>query len=33
MDQALLVGLAYKQSYEDTMNSLVELEHLALALN
>lgn len=33
MDQALLVGLAYKTSVEDTMNSLVELEHLALAVN
>ncbi|MCD8562043.1 MAG: hypothetical protein LRY20_00970 [Acholeplasmataceae bacterium] len=33
MDQALLVGLAYKASYEETMDSLVELEHLALALN
>jgi len=33
MDQALLVGLAYKVSYEETMDSLVELEHLALALN
>ncbi|HAX01984.1 MAG: GTPase HflX [Tenericutes bacterium GWC2_34_14] len=33
MDQALLVGLAYKASYEETMDSLIELEHLALALN
>ncbi|HOI84940.1 MAG TPA: GTPase HflX [Acholeplasmataceae bacterium] len=33
MDQALLVGLAYKHSYEETMDSLVELEHLAEALN
>ncbi|MDY0295212.1 MAG: GTPase HflX [Acholeplasmataceae bacterium] len=33
MDQALLVGLAYKSSVEDTMNSLIELEHLALAVN
>ena len=33
MDQALLVGLAYKQTYEKTLDSLNELEHLALALN
>jgi GTP-binding protein HflX len=33
MDQALLIGLAYKTSYEETMDSLIELEHLALALN
>lgn len=33
MDQALLVGLAYKKTYEETMDSLVELEHLAEALN
>ena len=33
MDQALLVGLAYKQTYEKTMDSLIELEHLAEALN
>lgn len=33
MDQALLVGLAYKSSVDDTMNSLIELEHLALAVN
>jgi GTP-binding protein HflX len=33
MDQALLVGLAYKHTYEETMESLVELEHLAEALN
>lgn len=33
MDQALLVGLAYKQTYEQTMDSLVKLEHLAEALN
>jgi len=33
MDQALLVGLAYKHSYEETMDSLIELEHLAEALN
>lgn len=33
MDQALLVGLAYKHSYDETMDSLVELEHLAEALN
>ncbi|MFA5526034.1 MAG: GTPase HflX [Acholeplasmataceae bacterium] len=33
MDQALLVGLAYQSSYEETMASLIELEHLALALD
>ncbi len=33
MDQALLVGLAYKQSAEETFQSLVELEALADALN
>lgn len=33
MDQALLVGLAYKQSAEETFQSLVELEALAEALN
>lgn len=32
MDQALLVGLSYKESTEETENSLNELEHLALAL-
>jgi GTPase len=33
MDQALLVGLAYKQSAEETFQSLLELEALADALN
>lgn len=33
MDQALLVGLAYKHSAEETFQSLVELEALADALN
>jgi len=33
MDQALLVGLAYKQSAEETFQSLLELEALAEALN
>ena len=32
MDQALLVGLSYKESTEETQLSLNELEHLALAL-
>ncbi|MFH0767662.1 MAG: GTPase HflX [Bacillota bacterium] len=32
MDQALLVGLSYKESTEETLDSLNELEHLALAL-
>ncbi|MBU1093132.1 MAG: GTPase HflX [Firmicutes bacterium] len=32
MDQALLVGLSYKESTEETESSLNELEHLALAL-
>ena len=32
MDQALLVGLSYKETTEETMNSLIELEHLADAL-
>ncbi|MDX9691715.1 MAG: GTPase HflX [Acholeplasmataceae bacterium] len=33
MDQAILVGLSYKETFEETLNSLNELEHLALALN
>lgn len=33
MDQALLVGLSYKESTEETQSSLDELEHLALALD
>lgn len=33
MDQAILVGLAYRTTYEDTLESLIELEHLALALD
>jgi GTP-binding protein HflX len=33
MDQALLVGLSYKETTEETQKSLDELEHLALALN
>lgn len=33
MDQALLVGLAFKQSAEETFQSLIELEALAEALN
>jgi GTPase len=33
MDQAILVGLSYQESTETTLNSLNELEHLALALN
>ncbi|MDI6452157.1 GTPase HflX [Peloplasma aerotolerans] len=33
MDQALLVGLSYKETTEQTLNSLNELEHLALALD
>jgi GTPase len=32
MDQAILVGLSYKETTEETMNSLIELEHLADAL-
>ena len=32
MDQAILVGLAYQATYEETERSLNELEHLALAL-
>jgi GTPase len=32
MDQALLVGLSYKETTEETQRSLDELEHLALAL-
>ncbi|MBE0700708.1 MAG: GTPase HflX [Acholeplasmataceae bacterium] len=32
MDQALLVGLSYKETTEETKQSLDELEHLALAL-
>jgi GTPase len=33
MDQALLVGLSYKETTEETRKSLDELEHLALALD
>jgi GTPase len=33
MDQAILVGLSYKETTEQTLNSLNELEHLALALD
>jgi GTP-binding protein HflX len=33
MDQAILVGLSYLETTEETINSLNELEHLALALN
>ncbi len=33
MDQAILVGLSYKESTEETEESLNELEHLALALD
>src|SRR3989339_1138800 len=32
MDQALLVGLSYKETTEETMASLNELEHLASAI-
>ena len=32
MDQAILVGLSYKETTQETENSLHELEHLALAL-